>query len=188
MTGVQLCFSVVVFCPGYNMCLLVFAFECHRNYRLVMAANRDEYFDRPTLPADYWADRPDIIAGRDLVTKGTWLGVTRMGKIAAITNYRDPEWQVPDPISRGTLVGESLMSDLPAEEFLNRVKAKGSSYNYAESVVIYGRLLTSLKAARRLRAVTKGECTCRRKVLSSVFARVPAQASPRWTFSGFFRM
>ena len=59
------------------MCLIVFALDCHPRYRLVLAANRDEYFSRPTAPAAFWEDAPQVLAGRDLAAGGTWLGVTR---------------------------------------------------------------------------------------------------------------
>jgi uncharacterized protein with NRDE domain len=110
------------------MCLIVFALECHRKYSLVLAANRDEYFDRPTIPASYWTENPSILAGRDMITGGTWLGVTKEGRLAAITNYRDPEWQVENPIPRGTIVADYLTGDLPAAEFLDYIKERGSRY------------------------------------------------------------
>ena len=72
------------------MCLLVFAFKVHPTYKLILAANRDEFYERPTAPAKFWDDNPNLLAGKDLKAGGTWLGITRYGKIAAITNYRDP--------------------------------------------------------------------------------------------------
>ena len=65
------------------MCLLLFAFKAHPSYKLVLAANRDEYYDRPTSPAAYWEDAPDILSGRDLRAGGTWLGITRSGRIGS---------------------------------------------------------------------------------------------------------
>jgi len=72
------------------MCLILFAYNTHPSYRLILAANRDEFYDRPSTPADFWGKHPQVLAGIDLKEKGTWLGVTREGKFAAITNYRDP--------------------------------------------------------------------------------------------------
>ncbi len=110
------------------MCLIVFALECHHKYHLVLAANRDEYFDRPTLSARYWPDNPSVIAGRDMNSGGTWLGMTTNGKLAAVTNYRDPEWHVPDPPSRGKLVEQYLADDAPPEKYLDYLKTNGPKY------------------------------------------------------------
>ena len=71
------------------MCMIVFAYNYHPGYRLVLAANRDEFYDRPTEPARFWEDYPDLMAGKDTRWGGTWLAVTRKGKFAAVTNYRD---------------------------------------------------------------------------------------------------
>lgn len=110
------------------MCLIVFALESHPKYRLVLAANRDEYFERPTLPAGYWPDKPAILAGRDLQSGGTWLGVTTAGRLAVITNYRDPKWQVPNPLSRGMLVAEYLTGEMPPADFLKCLRNSGHRY------------------------------------------------------------
>lgn len=110
------------------MCLIVFALESHSKYRLVLAANRDEYFERPTLPAGYWPENPATLAGRDLQFGGTWLGVTTAGRLAVITNYRDPKWQVPNPLSRGMLVAEYLNGEMPPADFLKYLKNRGHLY------------------------------------------------------------
>jgi uncharacterized protein with NRDE domain len=72
------------------MCTILFAYGMHAGFPLIVLANRDEYYERPTRAAKYWADHPDIYAGRDLAAGGTWLGVTDGGRFAAVTNYRDP--------------------------------------------------------------------------------------------------
>ncbi len=90
------------------MCLIAFAIDCHPLYRLVLAANRDEYRRRPTVPAGFWTDAPHVLAGRDHQAGGTWIGVTTAGKFAAVTNYRDARQQVADPPSRGLLVADYL--------------------------------------------------------------------------------
>ncbi len=71
------------------MCLILIAHKVHPNYPLVLAANRDEAYSRPTAPAAFWDDHPQIYGGRDLEQGGTWLGITREGRIAAVTNFRD---------------------------------------------------------------------------------------------------
>lgn len=72
------------------MCIIFLALQQHPKYPVILLSNRDEYFARPTVPAHYDADNPQVLAGRDLQKGGTWLGVTTDGRIAAITNYRTP--------------------------------------------------------------------------------------------------
>ncbi|MCO5384741.1 MAG: NRDE family protein [Desulfosporosinus sp.] len=84
------------------MCLIFFAYNCHPNYRLILAANRDEYFQRPTEKAHFWESYPWVLAGRDLEMLGTWMGITHSGRFAALTNYRDPSLQLTKAKSRGS--------------------------------------------------------------------------------------
>ena len=81
------------------MCLLIFAHEADPRYPLVVAANRDEFHARPTAGSEFWPERPTILAGKDLEQGGTWMGITRGGRFAAITNYRDPSRTTPAPCS-----------------------------------------------------------------------------------------
>lgn len=111
------------------MCLILFAYNVHPNYRLILAANRDEFYERPSAPADFWAKHPQVLAGIDLKEKGTWLGVTKSGKFAAITNYRDPASWMESAPSRGGLVSRYLTGSSSAEEYLKRVSAKAAEYN-----------------------------------------------------------
>lgn len=90
------------------MCLIVFAYDCHPRYPLILTANRDEYFNRPTASAHFWDSHPEILAGRDLKMLGTWMGITRSGRFAALTNFRDPSAQLTNPQSRGKLVSDYL--------------------------------------------------------------------------------
>jgi len=84
------------------MCLIVFSLDDRPGYRLILAANRDEFYDRPTLALSRWDDLPDVYAGRDAKGAGTWLGVSRSGRVAAITNFRDPASVIADAPSRGS--------------------------------------------------------------------------------------
>ncbi|MCP4236515.1 MAG: NRDE family protein, partial [Aestuariibacter sp.] len=72
------------------MCLILIALQQHKDYPLVVIANRDEFYARPTRAAHWWDDEPDIFAGRDLTAGGTWLGINRRGRFAAVTNFREP--------------------------------------------------------------------------------------------------
>ena len=101
----------------------------HPLYRLILAANRDEYYDRHTAPLAFWGDVPQILAGRDLRHNGTWLGITRSGRIAAITNFRDPVLQIADAPSRGFLVSDFLASKESPKSYLEHVKQIGHRYN-----------------------------------------------------------
>ena len=91
------------------MCLILMATGILESFPFVMAANRDEFYARPAAPARWWPDHPGLLAGRDLQAGGTWLGVTRDGRVAAVTNVREPA--VPAPASarsRGNLVLDAL--------------------------------------------------------------------------------
>jgi uncharacterized protein with NRDE domain len=111
------------------MCLILFAYKIHPAYRLILAANRDEYFDRPSQIADFWTDDPHVLGGRDLKEMGTWLGVSKDGRFAGITNYRDPSsWKSQAP-SRGRLVSDYLTKHVNAEAYLAEIRPKTSVYN-----------------------------------------------------------
>lgn len=98
------------------MCLIVFQYKTHPDYPLVLVANRDERHDRPSLPIHFWKDAPDILAGRDLERLGGWLGISRSGRLAVLTNHPFTDWQTDlNSLSRGELVREFLFrSDSPA--------------------------------------------------------------------------
>lgn len=111
------------------MCLILFAYRAHPDYPLILAANRDEFYARPALPLGWWQDAPEVLAGRDLAAGGTWAGITRSGRFAAITNYRDPATFRRDAPSRGALVGDFLRGDDRAPAYLAGVVAGGIAYN-----------------------------------------------------------
>ena len=111
------------------MCLIVIGWRCRADLPLVVAANRDEWRDRPAAPAHWWEDHAQILAGRDLKAGGTWMGVTRGGRFAAVTNFRDPSDRRSTARSRGELVTQFLLSDAPPVAFLERVAARAREYN-----------------------------------------------------------
>ncbi|MGN7387457.1 NRDE family protein [Sporosarcina sp. SAFN-015] len=110
------------------MCLINFHFQDHPIYRLIVAANRDEFYERPTAPAHFWEDKPYLLAGKDLSQGGTWLGITKKGRFAALTNYRNPSEQKKNVRSRGEIVTNFLDSDLTAAEFLKSLQRKQAEY------------------------------------------------------------
>lgn len=111
------------------MCLILFAYRTHPRYQLVMAGNRDEFYERPTEPMAFWKDAPDVLAGRDLQAGGTWLGITRSGRFAAITNYRDPDNVKADAPSRGDLVSRYLTCPDTPQDYLEQLASYGDNYN-----------------------------------------------------------
>ena len=111
------------------MCLIVIAWQARGDLPLVVAANRDEWRDRPAEAARWWDEDPDLLAGRDLQAGGTWMGVTRGGRFAAVTNFRDPAERRSTAISRGGLVTGYLQSALPPAAYIDALAARASDYN-----------------------------------------------------------
>ena len=111
------------------MCLIVFAWRIVPGVPLVAAGNRDEFYNRPAIPADWWPDRPQIYAGRDLQGGGTWMGVTRSGRFAAITNIRAPHEKRGNAPTRGALVADYLGADVDAEEYVRDIVKQAHLYN-----------------------------------------------------------
>jgi uncharacterized protein with NRDE domain len=111
------------------MCLILVAWRAHPDYPLVLAANRDEFFARPAAPAQWWPEHPGLLAGRDLQAGGTWLGITRSGRFAALTNYRDPARMQHTAPSRGALVRDWLLGQGTVPEALAELQRSGSRYN-----------------------------------------------------------
>jgi uncharacterized protein with NRDE domain len=111
------------------MCLILLAIDTHPRYPLVIAANRDEFYARPTSAARWWEDAPEVLAGRDLRSGGSWMGVTRAGRWAAVTNYRDPSEFGRSAPSRGALVSDFLRGDLGPEAYLRRLLPRAEEFN-----------------------------------------------------------
>lgn len=111
------------------MCLILIAWRVHTDYPCVIAANRDEFHSRPTASAQWWPGAGGPLAGRDLQAGGTWLGVTRAGRFAALTNYRDPAAQVATAPSRGALVAGFLEQSTPLQAGLAEVAQRGANCN-----------------------------------------------------------
>lgn len=110
------------------MCLILFALRQHEEFPLVVIANRDEYYARPTRAAHWWEDSDGIFAGRDLEAQGTWMGINRNGRFAAVTNVREPGMFAPARLSRGKLPREFLASDEAAETFIERTRPEADDY------------------------------------------------------------
>lgn len=111
------------------MCLILFAYRVVPGIPLIVAANRDEYFSRPAMPAAPWTDHPEILGGRDLVAGGTWLGVSTSGRFAALTNFRNPADNRPDAPSRGELVRGFLTGRMSAAAYVADLAREARPYN-----------------------------------------------------------
>ena len=111
------------------MCLLAIAWQQHADYPLVVCANRDEFYQRPTQPAHFWNDHPNIFAGRDLEAGGSWLGINTSGRFAALTNIRSPQRHQDNARSRGQLVSDFLSTDMPVDDYVEHLDELGFLYN-----------------------------------------------------------
>lgn len=111
------------------MCTLVLALRAHDAYPLVLAANRDEFFARPAAAAAFWPDRPSILAGRDLLAGGTWLGVRVDGRFGVLTNIRDATDPVHDRPSRGEIIPAYLGSGEDAMPFALQLAEVAHQYD-----------------------------------------------------------
>ncbi len=121
------------------MCIILAAYDCHPDYFLVVAANRDEFYARPSAPAGFWEDYTDLLAGRDLERSGTWLGITKRGRFAALTNYRDPASYKAGARSRGLLVREYLCFPGHPEVFLEALDGVREEYNGFNLLLLDGK-------------------------------------------------
>ena len=108
------------------MCLILLAWRSQPEFPLVVAANRDEFHARPASPAAFWSERPDILAGRDLEAKGTWMGVSRGGRFAAVTNYRGAR-EPSAAQSRGALVTRFLQEEVSVGKYMKQIPSAAYS-------------------------------------------------------------
>ena len=111
------------------MCLLVLAWRMHPRYSLVVAANRDEYHERPAAPLAHWAAPPHILAGRDLRAGGTWLGLDRRRRFGVVTNFRELQRPLPGAASRGELIPRFLAAESAPEEFFAALEPQAAAYS-----------------------------------------------------------
>lgn len=123
------------------MCLISFAYNVHDSYPLIVVANRDEFYERPTASAHFWADAANILAGRDLVQGGSWLGISKQGRFAAITNYRDPKLSETGTSSRGEIVQQFLLSTLSGDDFITQLREKKADYAGFNALLFDGHVM-----------------------------------------------
>ena len=139
------------------MCFLLFSINDHPEYPLILAANRDEHYRRPTQSAQFWEEHPNLIAGRDLSQGGTWLGITKSGRLAALTNYRSPESKQDDRPSRGHLVSDYLQNNESAASYLEKLSKTDQQYNGFNLIVgTIERLYYYSNKAKQVQIIDKG--------------------------------
>lgn len=134
------------------MCLIAWNWQPASPTPLLLIANRDEFYARPTLPLNWWEEAP-ILAGRDLQAGGTWLGVSRDGRLAALTNYRDPAHMRADAPSRGELVSNFLQTHHSAADYLANLAKHAADYNPFNLLVFDGQSLMGLES-RHAKVIT----------------------------------
>ena len=111
------------------MCLILFALNNHPKYKMILAANRDEFFERPTLAADFWNENKNVLSGKDIISGGTWLGTNRNGRFVAITNYRKSEVVHKNLLSRGNLSKLFLNGNESVRDFLDTLSDNKDDYD-----------------------------------------------------------
>jgi len=127
------------------MCLIAWNWQPDSDQPLLLIANRDEYYARPTLPLHHWADAP-ISAGKDLQAGGTWLGLAPGGRMAALTNVRDMRNQRADAPSRGALVSNFLSGQGSAQHYLQSIATSAAHYNAFNLLVYDGQALLGFES------------------------------------------
>ncbi len=164
------------------MCLILLAWKAHPRFPLVVAANRDEFFARPTASAGFWDDASQVLAGRDLEASGTWLGITRAGRFAALTNYRDPARNDSRAPSRGALVARFLTGDETPAAFERMLAAEGPRYNgfnlvFGECAAARAQLRYFSNCGDRLRTLAGGIYGLSNHLLDTPWPKVSAGKS-----------
>jgi len=159
------------------MCLILVAWQAHPEYPLVVAANRDEFYRRPTAPLSLWPGGR-ILAGRDLEAGGTWMGVTIDGRFAALTNYRAPELHQDGKASRGQLVADFLAAEDEPMTWLNERRNEAGRYNPFNLLVGDGKSLACLSSIdREIRELAPGVYGLSNHLLDTPWPKVSAAKS-----------
>ena len=111
------------------MCTTLFSYNFNPNYPIIIASNRDEFYERPTSDVSFWNKHPNIIGGIDKKYLGTWLGMSKEGKIGILTNFRDPKNHQKNLKSRGLLLKNFLTEDVSIDDFIQMLKKNKDEYN-----------------------------------------------------------
>ncbi len=156
------------------MCLILVAYRIHPEFPMIVVANRDEFYERPTAVASIWPEQNGILAGRDLQAQGTWLGITASGRLAAVTNYRGDRTPVAGSRSRGELVAEFLRSDQEAETYLSGLIKCSDNYQGYNLLVFDGEKLAyaSNRGTDRLQLLGPGVYGLSNKHLDTPWPKV----------------
>ena len=131
------------------MCVLAFAWRAHPRWRLVLAGNRDELHARPATPLARWGEPSHVVAGMDLQSGGTWLGVSEQGRLAVVTNLRGHGSVAPDKVSRGALVNGMLSGDGPWSDAAHTDLSRFNPFNLIVADVEHARFFSNQPAVVR---------------------------------------
>ena len=155
------------------MCLILLAWNAQREYPLILAANRDEFFARATQAAEPWPESQAVVGGRDLEKGGSWLAVSASGRLAAVTNFRDGAVRRGGQRSRGLLVNDFVLSDLDPRSFLADVRARRDVYDgFNLLVAADGSLLHYSNVSDEITAVAAGVHGVSNHLLDSPWPKV----------------
>lgn len=155
------------------MCIIALSYRQHPDYPLLLAANRDEFFHRPTAKADWWPDHPDILGGRDLQAGGSWLGVSRNGRVAALTNFRNPAANIEGAPSRGKLVSHFLQGDTSAIAYATQLAPELAAYNGFNLLLFDGQQLAYVSSTEsRIEVLPPGLFVVSNHVLDTPWPKV----------------
>lgn len=124
------------------MCLLALAYRVHPEYPLIMVANRDEFYNRSAHPAHWWPDAPSVVAGKDLSAGGSWMASDTYGRMVALTNVRiGRNKQSSSALSRGKIVSDYIIQQVPAEEYLTQLSDRSHLFNPFNLIIYDGQKL-----------------------------------------------
>lgn len=123
------------------MCIIAVAYKMHEDHTFIVAANRDEFYKRETAPLSIWEEAPHIYAGRDIEKGGTWLAVSKEGRFAAVTNYRDPSLPLVGERSRGSVPVDFLNSEMDASTFAKQLQQQRRLYGAFNVLLFDGDVL-----------------------------------------------
>ncbi|MCG8471418.1 MAG: NRDE family protein [Desulfobacterales bacterium] len=124
------------------MCLILVSINSHASHPLIIASNRDEFHNRETAAMKWHGKNPAILSGIDLKEGGTWLGLTKTGRFAALTNFRDPTRMLSDAPSRGWIVSRFLKGNDSPEAFVKTLRKESAHQPYNGFNLLFGELTT----------------------------------------------
>ena len=156
------------------MCLIIFGYKTHQTFPLVVAANRDELYDRPSASSHFWPDNPNILAGRDLLANGAWMGISKLGRFAAVTNGIMASSHSKKVESRGKLTVDFLDGTTSAKEYALEIAARSANFNN------FHLLICDIKSMWYVASSASGNDINTLELLPGVYGLSNAGLNSRW--------